>query len=237
MMRRRLTMVLAYYENPTMLRLQLENISSMASEIREQLSLIVVDDCSPCHPALGVIVDFADLAIRLFRMEVDIPWNQDACRNLAVSQVDNDTWLLLTDMDHIPPEETIRAVLTNKLDPNAFYTFARVSAPDMTPYKPHPNSYVMLKAIYDLAGGYDERWAGVYGTDGAFRSRLNQIARAKAFDQPLVRYGREVIADASTTQFERRSEDNNAKRSEFGAKIREEGGPPRRGLFPWERLL
>lgn len=234
---RRLTMALAYYENPTMLRLQLENIASMALEVRDRLTLIVVDDCSPSHPALEVVRDFPNVEVKLFRMEVDIPWNQDACRNLAVSQTDDGTWLLLTDTDHLPPEETIRTVMKNKLDPNAFYTFARVSAPDMTPYKPHPNSYVMLKAIYDLAGGYDERWAGVYGTDGAFRTRLNQVARAKAFDEPLVRYGREVIADASTTQFERRSEENDALRCKIGAKIREEGGPPQRGLFPWTRLL
>lgn len=236
-MRRRLTMALAYYENPTMLRRQLGNIVAMAPEVRERLTLIVVDDCSPSHPALEVVSDFPDIAVRLFRMEVDIPWNQDACRNLAVSQTEDGTWLLLTDMDHIPPEETIRAIMSEKLDPSAFYTFARISAPDMTPYKPHPNSYVMLKALYDLAGGYDERWAGVYGTDGAFRTRLNQIARAKAFDEPLVRYGREVIADASTTQFERRSEENSILRSERGAKIREEGGPPQRGLFPWAQLL
>jgi hypothetical protein len=197
----------------------------------------VVDDCSPSYPALEVVRDFPDIAVRLFRMQVDVPWNQDACRNLAVSQTDDGTWLLLTDMDHLPPEETIRAIMTEKLDGNAFYTFTRVSAPDMTPYKPHPNSYLMLKETYDRAGGYDERWAGVYGTDGAFRSRLNQIARAKAFDEPLIRYGREVIADASTTQFERRSEENTVLRSERGMKIRAEGGPPQRGLFPWTRLL
>jgi hypothetical protein len=36
-------------------------------------------------------------------MREDIAWNQDACRNLAVSLARTE-WVLLTDMDHVPTE-------------------------------------------------------------------------------------------------------------------------------------
>jgi hypothetical protein len=54
-------------------------------------------------------------AFSLYRMGVDVPWNMDACRNLAASQAKTD-WLLLTDIDHLVPEKTWRKI-TAALDP------------------------------------------------------------------------------------------------------------------------
>jgi len=48
---RNITLCLAYYENPTMLDVQIANIARLPGELREAVSLIVVDDCSPKHPA------------------------------------------------------------------------------------------------------------------------------------------------------------------------------------------
>jgi hypothetical protein len=153
-----------------------------------------------------------------------------------VAQTEDD-WILLTDMDHLPPEETIAAAMKAKLSPNKFYTLLRVSAPDHSNYKPHPNSYLLHQSTYFVVGGYDERWAGVYGTDGAFRTRLNNMALHEVFPYSLVRYPREVVADASTTQYERRSEENSRLKDQRGDQIRKEGGPPKNGLFEWEQLL
>jgi hypothetical protein len=236
---RDLTVIMAYYENPMMLEHQLENFAAMSEDIRKHLTYIIVDDCSPQHPALEVVNScnaWCRFKVKLFRMKVDIAWNQDACRNLGVSQT-KDEWFLLTDMDHLPPEQTILAAMTEKLDKNTFYPLSRLSAPDYSPYKPHPNSYLMHQSVYFKVGGYDERWAGVYGTDGAFRSRLNQKATNQFFPYPLIRYPREVLADASTTTYERRSEENSRLKDEVGARIRQEGGPPHTGLFEWEQQL
>jgi hypothetical protein len=235
---RNLTVIMAYYENPTMLAKQLTNFAKMDDDIRKRLTYIVVDDCSPRHPAKlmcgGPVSNYFNL--KLFRMLQDVPWNQDACRNLAVSQAD-DQWLLITDMDHLPPEPTIRKIMSSKLRPDTFYSLQRVSAPGLEPYKPHPNSYVVTRAVYGMAGGYDERWAGLYGTDGMFRNRLEAVARWHLFDAPLIRYGREVIGDASTTQFERKGEANDALRTKLRAQIKAEGGPPKNGLSPWIRVI
>jgi hypothetical protein len=234
---RDLTVILAYYENPTMLEHQLGNLLAMAPDIHEHLTLIVVDDGSPTAPALPVMeMQQMPFKTKLFRMDVDIPWNQDACRNLGVKHAKTD-WLLLTDMDHVPPEKTLRTIMTAKLKPDTFYSLERVSAPDLTSYKPHPNSYIINRTIYRLAGGYDERWAGVYGTDGAFRTRINAIANWKLFPAPLIRFGRETIPDASTTKYERRSDENALLKDQIGAKIRAEGGPPITGRFSWTQQL
>ena len=90
--------------------------------------------------------------------------------------------------------------MTGKLDERKVYRFSRVDAPDMTPYKPHPNSWVFTRGMFNRIGGYDERLSGFYGTDGEFGKRVERAtAKVVLLDEVLIRYPREVIADASTT--------------------------------------
>jgi hypothetical protein len=102
---RHVTLCLAYYRNPGMLQEQYDNLRGMPISLRQCLSLIVVDDGSPEAPAIPPDPDLGIWSFALFRMLVDVPWNQDACRNLAMSHVDG--WALLTDMDHMPPEAAL----------------------------------------------------------------------------------------------------------------------------------
>jgi hypothetical protein len=247
----RVTLCLAYYENPGMLRRQFEAIAELKPWVREQLELIVVDDGSPTKPAadvdrvvvkLGRAGDTEGAApllssFRLFRMGVDVPWNMDACRNLAVSQAVTD-WVLLTDIDHLVPEKTWIKILTASLNPRQVYKFGRVSEPDLAPYKPHPNTWLMTREIYDRAGGYDERLAGWYGTDGDFRNAVQKVAPVVSFKEPIVRVPREVTPDASTTTLTRRSPENAAgldRAKEERAKIK--GWRPLRNSFPWVQVI
>lgn len=62
----------------------------------------------------------------------------DAARNIGAKEA-SAKWVLLTDMDHLVPVNTINAVNFQRLDANRVYRFARVSAPDMLPHHPHPN--------------------------------------------------------------------------------------------------
>ena len=55
-------------------------------------------------------------------MRVDVPWNQDACRNIGMKNVKTE-WALMTDMDHIVPEETWRTVLLGEWDRERVYRF------------------------------------------------------------------------------------------------------------------
>lgn len=256
----RVTLALAYYENPGMLRRQLEAIAGLKPWVRELLDMIVVDDGSPDFPAAGPLEDLAHAApplqhphetdaayharrrlginrFKLLRMAVDIPWNMDACRNLAVDQAKT-SWVLLTDIDHLVPEKTWIKILTASLDPGHAYKFGRVSEPDMSPYKPHPNTWLMSRDLFDRAGGYDERLAGWYGTDGDFRDSVQAVARVASFKEPIVRVPREVTPDASTTTLTRRSPEN-AAGLDAAKRAREQikGRRPLRGSFPWIEVI
>lgn len=228
---RDVTLCMAYYLNAGMLAVQYEHLAAMPADLKTGLRLIVVDDGSPRDPATPPASD-PGFPVEIYRMLQDVRWNQDACRNLAVDRAATD-WLLLTDMDHMIPEATLRKAITKALDPATVYRFSRVSAPDMAPYKPHPNSWLLTKAVFDRMGGYDEAMAGFYGTDADFRDRVQAVAPIVTLKEHLIRVPREVIPDASTTTYERKTpEDGAAIRA---VKVqRREGWRPLRGSFAWE---
>lgn len=229
---RDVTLCLAYYLNRGMLKEQYRILRAMPDNIKAHLRLIVVDDCSP-DPAW---VEAIGLPLWLYRMQKDIAWNQDACRNLAVREAETD-WVLMTDMDHVVPEETWRAVLSGNLHENTAYRFARVSMPKRDPYKIHPNTWLMTKSVFEKAGGYDERFAGFYGTDGDFLGRLRSQAPILEMKEHVIRYPREVIKDASTTTLDRKTEANGEAIKRIKAeRLLEADARPKRYLTPWERI-
>jgi hypothetical protein len=194
------SIVMAYYDNLRMLVRQYENIAHYAKDVE----YIVVDDCSPKYPALppqgfkiNTIPNF-----QLYRMLKDIRWNQDACRNIGVRHATYE-WILLTDMDHLIPIHTVEYLLTGirtrHLRNDEVYTFMRVNHYDNCEYKPHPNTWFMTKIMYWKCGGYDERFAGWYGTDGDFRDRVRLNAKkVMTLPHAVVRVTRDDIPDAST---------------------------------------
>jgi hypothetical protein len=236
---RDVTLVLAYYRNPGMLRRQYDLLRALPADLRARVGLVVVDDGSPVDPARPPDPPLGLRAFSLLRMLVDVPWNQDACRNLAMTQVEG--WALLTDVDHLVPEATWREVVLGKLDPATAHRFSRVSEPELAPYKPHPNTWLLTRELYDLAGGYDERFAGVYGTDGKFAKQVAAVAPVLQLKHVVVRVPREVTPDASTTTLDRRSPANDRARARanlaFAALSPEERAVPLRGTFPWARVV
>lgn len=246
MSRRPFTLVLPYYENAGMLALQYTAIAALPAEVRGSLHLIVVDDGSPAAPAVApgdvktneeAVAELGIASFQLFRIEVDVRWNWLAARNIGVEHAPTD-WVLLTDIDHVVPEATARRIQEKKLDPASAYRFSRVDAPDLSPYKPHPNSWLLTRDRMDKIGGYDERFSGFYGTDGEFRDRVKANSREIIIlDEPLVRYPREVQADASTTQYGRKEAQDREGVTKVRAQIAAEGGRPRRLSFPFHRVL
>lgn len=208
------TQVIAYYDNPGMLEEQLRIWRELPEKIRTKLHVRIIDDGSPNYPARGQCEGiragnywYADglASFELWEMQVDVRWNQDACRNWGVQQ-SKTPWVLLTDIDHVVPAATWDRLMFGQLDQNFAYSFGRVNAPKLDRYKPHPNTWALTRALYWYAGGYDEALAGNYGTDGDFKVRLNRVAPLVPLDLDVIRYSREVIPDASTTTLERKSE-------------------------------
>jgi len=203
---RKLTLCLPYYMNAGMLQVQLERLRALPEALKDELAVIVVDDGSPDGDAQGEKIG---CPLTIFKITVDIRWNQDAARNIAAHHADT-RWLLLTDIDHLVPRETYERIIQRKLSKGVVYRFSREtleragSDPPTTPYKPHPNSWLMTRNTYERIGGYDERFAGFYGTDADFRNRVAQAAEVVMLDEVLIRVPRTVIEDASTRTYLRK---------------------------------
>lgn len=237
-----ISLCLPYYLNATMLQRQAAELLKLPKDLQRNIHLVVVDDGSPSSPALEALgqlgwraLDSALGSAMLFRMEVDVRWNQDACRNLAADQATT-KWLLLTDIDHLVPAPTWKRIIDKPLGSKGVYRFGRISLPDLAAYKPHPNSWLMQKSTYDRAGGYDERFAGWYGTDADFRNRVQAVAKIEQLKEVLIRVPREVIPDASTTTYERKTAADGENIQRIKAERKADADPsPKRGLFPWTR--
>lgn len=237
------TLVMAYYDNPGMLQEHARHLfQAVRPELTRALHLVIVDDGSPRYPAapIAAAIDWSHLAsFQLWRMGVDVRWNQDACRNIGVREAKSQ-WVLLTDMDHVVPNETWERLMLQKLNKHLVYRFGRVSMPDLFPYKSHPNSWALTVKKYWQVGGYDEALAGWYGTDGDFLVRVKRTIERDPVELPEVlrRYPREVIADASTTTLDRKNiEDKKAIAQIIARRRLLENWSPRLFSFPCERVL
>jgi hypothetical protein len=245
----RLSLCLPYYRNPGMLAEQYRTWADYPPEVREALEVVLVDDGSP-EPAADVPRPDGLPPLRIYRVLEDIPWHQHGARNLAASEALG-PWLLMTDMDHLVPGESLSALLTvlETASPKTVYTFRRLDAPDLTPTvnergeaKPHVNTFAIAKATFWAVGGYDEDCVG-YGTDSYFRKRLYAKCPAVHLKGiPIIRVPREVIPDASTrptTPMDPRAfRDAGRRRGETQKNLMQKrGGPPKVLAFDWELVL
>lgn len=231
-----ITIVMAYYENGGMLDRHIGEWKNYPDELKDQFKAVIVDDGSSKDPALPHVQDVG-FPIELYRINVDIPWNQNGARNLAMTHADG--WCLMTDMDHLLLKGQAERLCNMQLRTGYYYRPLRVRAVDKEQYKRHPNSYVLHRDLYWQAGGYDEAFCGWYGTDSTFRRQLakaGKLVDTKEFY--LLLYGREVIPDASTTNYGRKDTKYHVSNSPELRQRRGAGSKPIPPLnFPWERQL
>ena len=224
-------MIYPFYENPDFLRFQLRQWAALPPEIRDYLSLILVDDGSPA-PAADVLESARPwpIAIRLLRLEVDIRWNWIGARNRGAREA-RPGWLMLTDMDHVLTPLTAHALVYGIHDPRVMYGFSRTEHTGAM-LAPHPNSWFVDRALFWKIGGYDEALSGFYGTDGEFRRRVAATAPLEILRNRLVRY--EYIGDSSTRAYKRKQPEDAA----VGriVKARRPDWRPKVGSFPWHEV-
>ena len=132
-----ISLVFAYYENPSMLELQWKEIAEYPASVKQKLEVLIVDDGSPTHPAAEVPRPQDLPRHSIFRLDRDLRWNQDAARNIGAHEAQS-PWLLLTDIDHVVPEETLSHLLGMKKDPSVFYTFSRLDSRQVKSANPTP---------------------------------------------------------------------------------------------------
>ena len=202
-----LTLVYSYYKNTNMFKIQQRIWGKYTDKMKKAIEVIVTDDCSPKEGCLeNAIVQPVYPNLRCFKIKEKVPWNWLQCRNIG-GHYANSPWILLTDMDHVLTYENARGLLKRlpSLEKNVVYQLRRIREVDQKPYKHHNDSFIVSKELFWLCGAYDEHYSGLYGTSGKFRRRLFRHAKEnKMIPLDLVLYGREVIPDASTTDFKRK---------------------------------
>lgn len=230
------TIVLPFYRNPDMLALQLERVASYPDKVRNHVRLIVVDDGSPKEQAVPPATP-PPFPLRMFRIDVDVRWNWLAARNIGHHFAATD-WILFTDIDHLVPEKTASKIVYDYLDELTIYRFSRVNYPGGDEYKPHPNSWLMTRAMFDKVGGYDERYSGFYGTDGMFRDRCREAATSVSLLRSVLeRVDRKVVHDASTRTYERKAEQDRENVPRIRREIEASGDlTPKRLTFPFREI-
>jgi len=250
-----LSIVMPYYRNPTMLALHYGLWAKLPEWIRAALQVVIVDDGSPEEQAIDVPRPDALPALEIYRVLEDRPWHQHGARNLGADRAAGE-WLLLTDMDHVVPLDTLVRILQRQatppiqghapLDPGKAYMFPRVEADTFALTldrhgnpKPHPNTFLVTRERFWKCGGYDEDYCGIYGTDGLFRPRLFDVAPRGEFDAPILRYSRAIVHDASTRDTQRKEGRTlHAKKVVRMRKMQERRENKIVTLnFPWERQL
>jgi len=225
------TLVIPYYENSVFLLQQLDGWFGIAADVRASLSAVIVDDGSPENPAARVLSgQLLPFPIRLFRIDVDIRWNWLAARNIGF-HVAGPGWVLVTDMDHVVPERTARAVTEGVHDPDVVYAFSRVEHTG-APANPHSASFLMTRAMFWKVGGYDEALSGHYGTDGTYRRQCAAVASMQVLTDPLVRY--EFVQDSSTTRYLRKQPEDAAVKHIIAARAKT--WSPRVLSFPYHEV-
>lgn len=235
-----ITLMMAYYNNPTMLAHQYKQWVRYQDDVKEFVEIIIVDDGSK-EAAMDVPRPAGLPPLRIYRVLEDRKWHQNGARNLAASEATTD-WLLMTDLDHVVPEGTFRT-LKALASPKCYYMFTRQDrngALTLNKHgiaKPHPNTFAMTRELFMRLHGYDERTCGYYGTDRFFRRKLQASgAKEKTLAAKIIRYSREDIFDASTRDVERKDGRPRGWRNELNARL--EADPrPHFLMFPWRREL
>ena len=207
-MKNEITITLPYYNQPEMLRKQLEIWADYSADVAERVKVIIVDDGSPDYPALDVLKSNSiKFPINLYRINENIPWNHGGARNLAMTEARG--WCIVTDMDHAITEEDMRRLLSMDLERTSYYMFNRKKAladDSMEIYPRHGDSFFLTRDAYWKVGGYNEEFSGYWnGVSQLFRRNLKKKFRVvQLTDVFLILYGRDIIPDASITQWSRR---------------------------------
>lgn len=231
-----LSICLPFYRNSQMLAHQYGVWAGYPSALR--VEIVLVDDGSP-EPAASVPRPVGLPPLRIFRVAEDRPWRQHGARNIAAHHAEA-PWLLMTDMDHVVPMESL-ATLLEHLDSarsGDVFMFRRLDAPDLRPKlkngveHPHTNTYAVAKTKYWALGGYDEDCAG-YGTDAFFLRQLKAAGVTLLSDAPIIRYSRDVIPDASTRDADRVADRQKARNQKMLERKARAGVGPHTFALPY----
>lgn len=244
------SIVMAYYDNPIMLSRHIDEWLKWTSYTSQRLRVVVVDDGSPDSPAADVVrkrrmeTVSMNVEIEVYRVGKDIPWNQDGARNLGMGVCDTE-FALLTDMDHLLPACQAKKMLDlieSKTIAERTYLMPKqwvYSTRQQIPV--HPNTFLFRTRDFWSMGGYDEDFAGFYGSDGNFRkcAKGSGLLEKTTDDFGLIVYRSDDVEDANTRRYGRKdSEYYSAHNPQLMAKRKGPAYQARNPIrFEWTREI
>lgn len=159
--------------------------------------LIVVDDGSsiPLPPEI-----FIFNKLKIYRVTEDLGFNSHGCRNLIMKEATNE-WVILMDVDREfrPVETAYNIIKSTKLNTNCFYKFV-AHANDNDSHR-SVNDYLINRALFFKAGGYDEELIGYRWGDREFLEQVKNFGREKILfgvDMFLTRSPSSTIKNATS---------------------------------------
>lgn len=254
-----ITLAVTYYDQPLMLARQLREWAAYPEEVRRHFRFVIVDDGSS-YAASDALLDYSGLPVPLilYRIDIDISWNQHGARNLA-AQESPDPWLLMLDIDHVLTAENAERLVRfpRAIMPYEFFRFPRerIGAADDTrvkdatlrgidptlsrvPVNPHCNSFLVSRGAYWRAGGYNEDFCGTYGGDTEFLRELRHVAGdpVELSDVWLQVHTRGSVPDANISGLNRDPAPFR-ERLAWAKRANMVKGHPPYCRFPWRRVL
>ncbi len=143
----------------------LRRYASYSGYVLDRIQFLLIDDGSPVPVTLPADLD---LNVLLLRIPEDVPWNHAAARNLGAVYARSDK-LLLTDVDHEFPEDTLRRIVDLGELRRTMYMFFRLDEGGAHTRR-HLNTFLLSRGRYLELFGYDEEFCGHYGLeDDLFR--------------------------------------------------------------------
>lgn len=204
-----MTLVFIYYENPRMLRRQIECWNSYA-DLPSPPRIILVDDASPKFPAKDVLKNNpVRVPFELHRIEQDIPWNFSGARNLGCRYADG--WIHVSDMDTLIYAEDLKLLTQLATDEKCFYLTRRMLIPTGALMNATVVNLTFHKSLFERVGGYDEDYCGHYGREHTdFFERMKRAAKLIILQDVFIwMMPKWMLADACTTTIKDRSDDRN----------------------------
>ncbi len=138
----------------------LRRYEAYRADLLDRIQFVIVDDGSP---VAYEIPDF-DLNITWLKITDAIDWNQGGSRNLGVLYAKSDK-VLTVDLDHEFPEATLAYMARMKECGRNMYRIYRTDPDTGQRIKKHPNTFLMSRARFMRLFGYDEEFAGHYGSE------------------------------------------------------------------------
>lgn len=217
------TICMATYGQPLMMEVWWENLRNFTSGLRDLVRMIVVDDHG--DPPLVIPEDLRG-QVRGFRIHEDIPWNDTGARNLAIQHVAT-PMMLTADPDMVFEEEVLWRMLQMHIPARTI----------VRPYLRHlktgklddcsPNIYWIRKSDMEVAGCYDEDFAGHYGWGDVSLMHTFRLLRYRDLrDQAIWAwfYDPETVADSCVTKLDRELATNKRIHEEKMRMLRKLGG-------------